>query len=167
MGFFGIGPRLRGGETRFLAHFILFSVLRAQLARQRVVGNWPAWLVGADSERHRLDKPDARKFSGAVRSAAKREWPRLKRTITPYCLRHQAAADWKADPDMAADDVSRALGHATDKTKSHYGQAGQARRNGKGPVVTAAKEIKHTKRLQPSEQLKHDPMRNASQGLTF
>jgi hypothetical protein len=35
-------------------------------------------------------------FSEAVSNAAAREWPKRKTTITPYCFRHQAAADTKA-----------------------------------------------------------------------
>lgn len=126
-----------GQKVRILTFYIASSSLTTALAAALGEG------------RHMVNIADAKQFSGAVRAAAKREWPLLKRTITPYCLRHQSAADWKADPSMTDDDVSLALGHATNKFKTQYGQAKQARKNGKGPMVTATRDIKHTHTVFP------------------
>jgi integrase len=69
---------------------------------------------------------DAKAYSGAMRSAGAREWPRRKTTVTPYCLRHSAASDMKASGlDKGA--ISQALGHCSDVTKQYYGSWHQAR----------------------------------------
>jgi integrase len=59
-------------------------------------------------------------FTSAIRAAGRKLWPRRKREITPYCFRHSAASDFKEHLD--GDDVSAAVGHCVDATKSRYGQ---------------------------------------------
>jgi integrase len=59
-------------------------------------------------------------FTSAIRAAGRKLWPRRKREITPYCFRHMAASDFKEY--LAGDDVSAAVGHCVDATKSRYGQ---------------------------------------------
>jgi integrase len=70
------------------------------------------------------------------------------RGVSPYCLRHQVASDLKmnADTQDKKDDVSRFLGHLTDRCRQNYGHALQ----GTGGFlevfsVEASSEIKHTK----------------------
>ena len=63
-------------------------------------------------------------FTVEVRRLARSLWPKHKHAITAYCLRHQWAADLKRH--AAADSVSQGLGHASAKTRRHYGQANQA-----------------------------------------
>lgn len=63
-------------------------------------------------------------FTVEVRRLAHSLWPKHKHAITAYCLRHQWAADLKRH--AAADSVSQGLGHASAKTRRHYGQANQA-----------------------------------------
>jgi integrase len=63
---------------------------------------------------------DARKFSGAMRSAGQRAFPDFSETITPYSLRHQLSSDMKAS-GLSGDDISAALGHRSAETKSSYG----------------------------------------------
>ncbi|MEC5218601.1 integrase [Actimicrobium sp. GrIS 1.19] len=65
----------------------------------------------------------AKKFSGAMRAAGEREWPKLKSTVTPYSMRHQFAAYMKAIGALTSCEISAALGHCTDVTKSRYGHA--------------------------------------------
>lgn len=64
-------------------------------------------------------------FSVEVRRLAKDLWPKHKHAVTPYCFRHQWAADVKALGDGCA--VSRGLGHVSTKTRRHYGTARQTR----------------------------------------
>ena len=90
--------------------------------------------------------PRAKAFSDAMRSAGKREWPSRKTSITPYCMRHQAAADMKADEGMSSGDISAALGHCSDVTKSTYGHANMGRSGGVAPArVEAALAVKTKK----------------------
>ncbi len=63
-------------------------------------------------------------FTVEIRRLARHLWPKHKHAITAYCLRHQWAADLKRH--AAADSVSQGLGHASAKTRRHYGQANQA-----------------------------------------
>lgn len=75
----------------------------------------------------KLDAPKGPKqFSNAMTAAAHRLWPKLKRSITPYCLRHQSASDWKAsgfDPY----ELASALGHSATATQAYYGYAKSSR----------------------------------------
>ena len=63
-------------------------------------------------------------FTVEIRRLARSLWPKHKHAITAYCLRHQWAADLKRH--AATDSVSQGLGHASAKTRRHYGQANQA-----------------------------------------
>ena len=80
--------------------------------------------------RVRIDVDNAKAFSGAMRAAGKREWPRRTATVTPYCMRHQAAADMKAAGTLSGGEISAALGHVSDVTKSTYGHANMGRKSG-------------------------------------
>ena len=76
-------------------------------------------------------------FSVEARRLAHSLWPKHKHTVTAYCLRHQWAADLKRH--TAADSVSQGLGHASAKTRRHYGQANQASsRHALQPIVIEA-----------------------------
>lgn len=86
---------------------------------------------------------DAKAFSGAMRAAGQREWPARSSSVTPYCFRHQAAADMKASGGMSTGDVSAALGHCSDVTKSTYGLWGMGSTGGVAPSrVEAARPVK-------------------------
>lgn len=95
--------------------------------------------------------PDAKAYSGAVRAAGKRGFPRKRATITPYCFRHQAASDWKGGK-MEPLDLSAALGHASDRTASMYGQAQQKRGTTPPPSkVEASRVVKVKTRRTPGK----------------
>lgn len=85
----------------------------------------------------------ASNFSKSMSNAAARIWPRRKTSITPYCMRHQAAADMKAAGGLSSVEISAALGHLSDVTKSTYGHAGMGRAGGVSPAsVLAARPVK-------------------------
>lgn len=63
-------------------------------------------------------------------NAAAREWPKRKTTLTPYCFRHQLAADMKASEQLDSEEISAALGHLSDATKSTYGHANMCKGRG-------------------------------------
>lgn len=102
-------------------------------------------LVGKhpDGTKVRVAVEDAKAFSGAMRAAGKREWPKRKSTVTPYCMRHQVAADMKASGTLSSGEISAALGHVSDVTKSTYGHANMGRKNGgvAPSVVEAARPV--------------------------
>jgi integrase len=89
---------------------------------------------------------NAKAYSGAVRAAGAREWPRRKTTVTPYCFRHAAASDMKASGiDKAL--ISQALGHCSDITKQYYGSWHQARGGSVSPnLVEAARAVQLAKK---------------------
>jgi integrase len=85
----------------------------------------------------------ASNFSKSMSNAAAREWPKRRTTVTPYCFRHQAAADMKADGQLGSGEISAALGHLSDATKSTYGHANMCKGRGVAPTrVTAARPVK-------------------------
>ena len=78
----------------------------------------------------RIAVDNAKAFSGAMRAAGKREWPKRKSSVTPYCMRHQAAADMKACGSLSGGEISAALGHVSDVTKSTYGHTNMGCKSG-------------------------------------
>ncbi len=62
--------------------------------------------------------------------------------VSAYSFRHQFAADLKADTTTHFDDISAAMGHASDRTKQHYGHSSQKRGKGGITQITAASPIK-------------------------
>ena len=92
--------------------------------------------------KHVIKIDDPRRFSTSVRDAGMRAFPGLRRTLTPYCFRHQVASNLKAT--LESDDVSRALGHCSDKTATRYGHSGQSKGGGDIPSeVVADRDVRH------------------------
>lgn len=83
---------------------------------------------------------DARAFSGAVREAGKRAFPKFGRTITPYSFRHQVASDLKAAE--LGDQISAALGHSVSDTRGSYGEWGAGRSDRAPNRIEAARPVK-------------------------
>lgn len=66
---------------------------------------------------------------------------------SPYSLRHQFSANLKAEfgPDRA-DEVAKAMGHATDRSQGRYGSPQQAKSGKTGVVMVAAsRPVKETR----------------------
>lgn len=80
--------------------------------------------------RVRIAVDSAKAFSGAMRQAGIREWPKRQSTVTPICMRHQAAADMKIAGLLSSSEISAALGHVSDVTKTTYGHANMGRKSG-------------------------------------
>lgn len=78
-------------------------------------------------------------FTTEIKRIAKILWPSHQEHITSYSIRHQIASNFKKH--LNGDDVSKALGHASPKTKKSYGSAAQS----KGPApevsINASREI--------------------------
>ena len=86
---------------------------------------------------------NASNFSKSMSNAGRRIWPKRKSTVTPYCMRHQVAADMKSDGGLTSAEISAALGHVSDVTKSTYGHANMGKRGGVSPSkVAAARTVK-------------------------
>lgn len=81
-------------------------------------------------------------FSGAVRDAGRREWKGRRLELSAYSLRHQFAADMK-NGNFSEEDIAKALGHATVKTASYYGDRKQSSGGGvKLDAVQASRKVK-------------------------
>lgn len=83
------------------------------------------------------NKNPRRAFSDAIRSAARREWPNVKETVTAYSLRHRAATDSKSS-ELSSSETSALLGHCVIDTKSSYGFAAQGLQSRISPQRVAA-----------------------------
>lgn len=95
---------------------------------------------------------DAKTYSGAVRAAGAREWPKRKASLAPYCFRHQMASDMKAS-GAEDSDISAALGHCVDVARSYYGQWQQGRvSGGVAPTRVEAARVIRIKREQVKEK---------------
>lgn len=84
-------------------------------------------------------------FCSAIRYYGHQTFPLRRKTLTPYCFRHQFASDAKrclGDKD----EVSLALGHQSDRTRASYGQAQVGRAGGLVPSrVEATHEVRHAR----------------------
>ncbi|MCT7328005.1 site-specific integrase [Ralstonia mojiangensis] len=83
-------------------------------------------------------------FTSSIRRVGRLLWPRRASEITPYCLRHQLASDFKCSlKDL--DHVSAALGQSASATRSMYGQRQMSRGSGLEPgSVKADRPIRQT-----------------------
>ncbi len=89
---------------------------------------WSESIIDEDSREVLISIVDEKSgFSSAIRRAGHRLWPRRRSEITPSCFRHAAASDFKEH--LAADEVSAAIGHCVDATRSRYGQRQMASGN--------------------------------------
>lgn len=93
-------------------------------------------------------------FTVEVRRLAASLWPQHRHAITPYCFRHQWAADAKRAG--AVDAVSRGLGHLSSKTRRRYGTASQA---GQGRVLQPV-EVEAERAIKPVAP-RHSPARSS------
>ena len=84
----------------------------------------------------------ANNFTQEIRRRSKILWPKHKHSITTYSMRHQVASDFKKY--LSSDDVSRALGHASSKTKKTYGSVSQSKAGLAPDLVLSTKNVKLT-----------------------
>lgn len=80
-------------------------------------------------------------FTLEIRRIAKKIWPEHQEPITAYCFRHQFASDLKKT--HSGEDVSRALGHSTNKTRKRYGHHAQQRGDTSHIIISASRPIKN------------------------
>jgi integrase len=92
-----------------------------------------------------LESP--KNFSTNVRDTARMIWPNREKTVTPYCLRHQFAADLKAS-GASDEGIAKAMGHTTTETAQSYGTARQSRGiSGQPDRVEAARAVKQKPKM--------------------
>jgi integrase len=95
-------------------------------------------------------------FTSALRRTGRRLWPSRHSEITPYCLRHAAASDWKAC--LPEDDVSAALGHFAPDTKRLYGQCQMSKGGALRPAsVRADRSVKPRSKAALFSSPRHHP----------
>lgn len=83
---------------------------------------------------------NANNFTQEIRRMSKLLWPKHKHSITAYSIRHQVASDFKKL--LEPTDVSRALGHISDKTKKTYGSASQSKSALAPDIILSTREVK-------------------------
>jgi len=91
---------------------------------------------------------DADYLYNVVTALGKAVFPTLRTRISPYCFRHQAASDLKADPDVQLEDAAKFMGHRSDYSIGRYGRAVHGKK-GRGRVKPIA--------VQTSQPVKHSP----------
>ncbi len=78
-------------------------------------------------------------------------FPKLRTRISPYCFRHQAASDLKADPDMPLEQAAKFMGHLSDYSIGAYGHSVHGRKSRGGrikvPFVSTSRPIKHSPKV--------------------
>lgn len=104
----------------------------------------------SENQNQILVTADPGALSDKVRQLSLKVFPKLHKNVSAYTFRHQISADLKAS-GFVGDEVSKALGHCVDATKSYYGSARSARSQGGFRDVDASREVKV---LTPSKILK-------------
>jgi integrase len=79
-------------------------------------------------------------FTQEIRRIAKHLWSDHKKPITAYCFRHQFSANLKKV--KIGDDISKALGHRSTKTRRLYGVASQARGKPVEITISSSHDLK-------------------------
>lgn len=140
------GGRERGQPTRHIGFQIdadanpALRFLHA-LARQNAVDG-----IGKCTIIHNKDY-----LYNSVVALGRSTFPRLRTRISPYCFRHQAASDLKADPDVPLEQAAKFMGHLSDYSIGAYGHAAHGRRGRGGrvmaPFVRTARPIKHSPKV--------------------
>ncbi|UUA73416.1 site-specific integrase [Cellvibrio sp. QJXJ] len=87
-------------------------------------------------------------FTVEIRRIGKEVWPAHPESITAYCFRHQFASDLKRT--HSGEDVSRALGHSTNKTRKRYGHHAQQRGDTSHIIISASRPIKNLASNKPT-----------------
>jgi integrase len=100
-------------------------------------------LTKLDDNKRLIRVEKAVNFTVEVRRIAASLWPKHPHTITPYCFRHQWAADAKRMGTV--DSVSQGLGHVSSKTRRIYGTALQCSSSLalRPVIIEAERPIKH------------------------
>lgn len=83
---------------------------------------------------------EAGALSDKIRQLSKKVFPTLRSPISAYVFRHQFSADLKAS-SLSGSEVSVALGHSVDETKSYYGAAQSARSPGGVRHVQGSRQV--------------------------
>lgn len=87
-------------------------------------------------------------FTQEIRRIGKELWPAHPESITAYCFRHQFASDLKKTHN--GEDVSKALGHSTNKTRKRYGHHAQQRGDTSHIIISASRPIKNVASNKPT-----------------
>jgi integrase len=100
-----------------------------------------------DGDKLSVQCSSPKRWSDAVKAAAKRLWPNHEASITAYCFRHAFASDVKENSYI--EEIAKALGHSVDETQKYYGKRAMAcRGNPLHPIlIEASRPIKCTRRM--------------------
>ena len=89
-------------------------------------------------------------YSKAFERAAANAFPGRRKSLTPYCLRHQFSAALKAE-GHTPEEIAAALGHAATKSQSFYGTAGQGSGGTGLLVIEASRPVRRVSKPMPDQ----------------
>jgi integrase len=95
-------------------------------------------------------KHDSDYLYNSVVALGKAVYPTMRTRVSPYCFRHQAASDLKADPDVPLEEAAKFMGHLSDYSVGRYGRSVHGKRGGervKPLVVTASRPVRHSPKV--------------------
>lgn len=99
---------------------------------------------------HAQVRHDADYLYNSIVALAKATFPKLRSRISPYCFRHQAASDLKADPTLSLEEAAQFMGHLSDYSIGRYGRAIHGKRGGeraKPAMVKTSRPVKHSPKV--------------------
>ncbi|WP_316871432.1 site-specific integrase [Ralstonia wenshanensis] len=99
---------------------------------------------------HATVSHDADYLYNSIVSLGKATFSRLRTRISPYCFRHQAASDLKADPALSLQEAAQFMGHLSDYSIGKYGRAIHGKRGGervKPVMVKTSRPVKHSPKV--------------------
>ncbi|WP_193373722.1 site-specific integrase [Burkholderia sp. KJ006] len=140
------GGRERGQPTRHIGFSLDANANPALRFLHGLAGRNAVNGIGSYTITHNKDY-----LYNSVVALGKSAFPKLRTRISPYCFRHQAASDLKADPDIPLEQAARFMGHLSDYSIGAYGHAVHGRKGRGGavkvPFVSAERPIKHSPKV--------------------
>ncbi|WP_247308903.1 site-specific integrase [Ralstonia pseudosolanacearum] len=106
--------------------------------------------VAANGIGHATVSHNADYLYNSIVTLGKATFPKLRTRVSPYCFRHQAASDLKADPTVSLEDAAQFMGHLSDYSIGKYGRAVHGKRGGarvKPVMVKTSRPVKHSPKV--------------------
>ncbi|PMS30763.1 hypothetical protein B0G57_1291 [Trinickia symbiotica] len=129
-----------GEDADAIAEHPALTYLRSLAALNVVDG------VGCAEIKHEADY-----LYNSIVALGKATFPKLRTRVSPYCFRHQAASDLKADPGVTLEEAAKFMGHLSDYSIGKYGHATHGRRTRgqqiRAVVLQTSRSVKHSRKV--------------------
>lgn len=106
--------------------------------------------VASNGIGHAAVSHDADYLYNSIVALGKATFPKIRTRISPYCFRHQAASDLKADPTLSLEEAAQFMGHLSDYSIGRYGRAVHGKRGSeraKPVMVKTSRSVKHSPKV--------------------